>query len=230
MANKRIKKWVWPIKTNIIKHEVVYPCGVKQQLELRPCRLDVVFEPWAIVRTLCCTRDGRFFVSKKGGWSEVMPDTSLLRRKRAGKPLSKGCGGNTDCPKMRHFGNVYCHRLVAYAWCRKPWYVTVNGKVYPAATDMNNGRMFYRLTEFPTGDTKDRVYMQVDHLNTDHGDFCADNLEFVTVEENQRRKRIADRLKKEGFDVKRMPYKLLRMLFKQDGMLELRIAALRNVQ
>ena len=48
-----------------------------------------------------------------------------------------------------------------------------------------------------------------DHLNTDKLNWTADNLQWVTVEENRRRERIARRMRKSGLDPKRLTRTLL---------------------
>ncbi len=152
--------------------------GYGEYLHLRPC-VQGVDEYGVVVKYLYCTRDGRFFARNKDGWSEQQPCTNHLRRKEAGRPLAPKGGGGSDCPFMSHFGMFGAHRCVAVAWCNPPQEAleTINDK-----------------------DAK-RVY-EVDHLNTDHKNWTADNLQWVTVDENRRRAKIARRMRQIALDPK----------------------------
>ena len=130
--------------------------GPKVFLTLRPCAQGKD-EYDCVVKTLYCTRDGRFFVRKKDGWYEQKPNS--LNRK------NKARGGAFDCPIMRNFGNKYCHALVAHAW----------------------------IGERPEDE-------QIDHINTDHHNWSADNLRYVTPHENIRSARNMRQLRRMGIN------------------------------
>ena len=147
--------------------------GYGEYLHLRPC-VRGVNEYGATVRYLYCTRDGRFFVSGKDGWNEVKPGGYYSDNK---KP--KASGGSTDCPQMQHFGSKTAHRCVAVAWYNPP---------AEALAEINNK------------DAKRK--WEVDHLNTDHKNWTADNLQWVTTDENLRRGRIARLMRQIGLDPK----------------------------
>jgi len=157
-------------------------CGALY-LHLRPC-VQGLNKNGKPIKTLYCTRDGRFFVRGKDGWNEVKPGNLDKARENA------KCGGSGDCPSMRCFGHKYCHRCVAVAWCDMPEYVkaTINDK-----------------------DAK-RIH-EVDHLNTDHKNWTADNLQWVTAAENRRRGKIARRMRKIGLDPKRLTPTLCRGIY-----------------
>ena len=80
--------------------------GPKVFLTLRPCAQGKD-ENDCVVRTLYCTRDGRFFVRKKKGWYEV---------RHTFNPGMVNHKGGSAYPKMRDFGNILCHKLIAHAW------------------------------------------------------------------------------------------------------------------
>ena len=146
--------------------------GYGEYLHLRPC-VQGVNEYGAVVKCLYCTRDGRFFVRVKDGWGEVSPGN-------ASKPRNNSkCGGAYDSPSMANFGNKYCHRCVAVAWCNPP----------EEALAEINGWLSKKEWE-------------VDHLNTDHKNWTADNLQWVTADENRRRAKIAKRMRQIGLDPK----------------------------
>ena len=137
-----------------------------------------------VVKYLYCTRDGRFFVHKKDGWYELMPHNhSRLRR-------NKAVGGSAGCPQMREFGDKYCHRCVAFAWLDRP-------------VDLQA-----QLMGLPS-DTK----WEVDHLNGDHKNWTADNLEWVTDYENRRRAGIMRRMRKIGLDPKLLTSRQLKCIY-----------------
>ena len=234
MANKSIKQWVYPRPDEMHTVERWYPDeqGLLCGMLLREC-LHGLNEKGDVIKILYCSRDGHFFVRKKDGWSEQKPNSNLLRRKFAGKPLNAAYGGGSDCPRMRNYGVLYCHKLVAFAWCERPGSVKVDGMPHNCTMDYERGRMYYwdmlldahnNVVRDANGDvTFIKVYLQIDHLNTNHADYRADNLEYITQGENYRRKVIGNRLRKAGLDVKKMPYKLLRNLYKNDGKLDKRI-------
>ena len=235
MANRSIKQWVYPRPEQMHTIEVWRPDvihgGISSML-LRNC-LHGVDEKGETIKILYCSRDAHFFTWKKDGWRELKPITGHLRRKLAGGGFAPSAGGNQDCPQMRHFGNILCHKLVAFAWCERPGVVIVNGTSNNCSMDYERGRMYYwdilldahnNVVRKENGDaTFIKVYLQIDHLNTNHADYCADNLEYVTAAENYRRKVVGNSLRKAGLDVKKMPYKLLRNLYKDDGKLDERI-------
>ena len=71
-----------------------------------------------IRHTLYCTADGRFFHKRKDSWREILPNYRSGRKTKC-----KAFGGNYDCPFVRQFNHLYCHRLVAYAWLGYPPHV-----------------------------------------------------------------------------------------------------------
>lgn len=141
-------------------------------LHLRTCERGVD-EYGATVKYLYCTRDGRFFVRGKDGWNEILP-TNINRHSK-----NPACGGGYDCPQLRMFGYKPAHRCVAFAWLKVPKQVI--SQMYGA----------YPMPKW-----------EVDHLNTDHKNWSADNLQWVTADENRRRGKIAKRLRKAGIDPK----------------------------
>lgn len=144
----------------------------KFYLHLRPC-VQGVDEYGAVVKYLYCTRDGRFFVRGKDGWDEELPSNASKPR------YNSKCGGAYDAPSMSHFGHKYCHRCVAFAWLDVPEDVKLQMIGVDAPTKW-----------------------EVDHLNTDHKNWSADNLQWVTAEENRRRGKIAKRMRKIGLNPK----------------------------
>ena len=141
-------------------------------LHLRTCERGMD-EYGATVKYLYCTRDERFFVRGKDGWDEVLPSN-------ASKPRNNSkCGGAYDAPSMAHFGHKYCHRCVAVAWCNPP----------QEALETINDRHAKKKWE-------------VDHLNTDHKNWTADNLQWITADENRRRAKIARRMRQIALDPK----------------------------
>ena len=90
-------------------------------------------------------------------------------------------------PRMRHFSNFLCHRLVAYAWCEHP---------ACAKTDP----LWYKQYE-------------ADHINGDHANWTADNLQWVTPAENRRRAKLARCMRKIGLNPKWLYHSILRGLY-----------------
>jgi hypothetical protein len=152
-------------------------------VHLRPC-VQGVDEDGAVVKYLYCTRNGRFFVRGKEGWNEILPNTA------SGKKGHSDHRGTTGCPRMRDYGAKPAHRCVAVAWCNPPEYVkaTINNK---------NAKRIY----------------EVDHLNTDHKNWTADNLQWVTPDENRRRGAIAKLMRLIGLDPKLLTPTLMRGIF-----------------
>ena len=144
-------------------------------------------EQGVVTKTLYCTRDGRFFTRYADGWHEQMPCDNHLRRKQAGRPLAPKGGGGSDCPYMTHFGNFSCHRLVAYAWCKHPACAKVDPEWYK--------------------------HYQADHINGDHGNWTADNLQWVTPAENRRRAKLARCMRKIGLQPRWLYHSILRGLY-----------------
>lgn len=153
-------------------------------LHLRPC-VQGVDQDGAVIKYLYCTRDGRFFVRKKDGWGEILPTRSI------NAPKSKKCGGGGDCVFMRDFGNKSAHRCVAFAWLDVPRDVKLQMIGVDAPTKW-----------------------EVDHINTDHRNWTADNLQWVTAEENRRRAKIIRALRKQGFDPTSCTTDALRTIFR----------------
>lgn len=133
-------------------------------------------EQGVLRKVLYSSCDGRFFVRKKDGWSKLEPTTTCLYDKHPGKPRPKAAGGGTNKAYMRNFNSSACHRLVAYAWCEHP----SEAKCDPE---------WYKRYE-------------VDHLNGDRSNWTADNLQWVTPQENRRRAQIMRKLRKLGIDPK----------------------------
>jgi|GEM_PF-1344131 hypothetical protein len=83
--------------------------GPKEFLTLRPCAQGKD-EYDCVVKTLYCTRDGRFFVRKKDGWHEqkynFTPNSPSLKDGRC----------HSRYPQMRNFDALHCHTLIAHAW------------------------------------------------------------------------------------------------------------------
>ena len=178
------------------------------RLHLRPC-VHGVDEYGAVLKYLYCTRDGRFFVRGKDGWNEVKPGGYYSDNK---KPKGDHKGTTTDCHQMVHHGDKYCHRCVAFAWCNPPEEVieqirgdnfgvpnanqqSVCGGEEPRHTSPLCRRAASDATVLPKA-------WEVDHLNTDHKNWTADNLQWVTADENRRRAKIARRMRKIGLDPK----------------------------
>ena len=190
-------------------------------------------------RILYAATNGKFLVrDNEDGLVVLKPDDHLMRRKQAGKPLPPAAGGGLDCPFMWYFDRQLCHKLMAFAFVKRPEYVNVNGVMHKCVMDFERGRMYYWdiLLDAQGKPVRDengnrtfiRVYLQIDHLNGDHGDYSPDNLEYITATENIRRRyKVSEPLKAAGLDPKKMPYKLLRNFFKQDGMLNERIRLVR---
>jgi len=133
-------------------------------------------EQGVLRKVLYCSRDGRFFVRKKDGWSKQEPCTNQLYDKHPDKPRPKAAGGGTNRADMCNFGHFPCHRLVAYAWCEHP-------------SEAKRDPEWYKRYE-------------VDHLNGNRSNWTADNLQWVTTNENIRRSKIMRRLRKMGIDPK----------------------------
>lgn len=88
-------------------------------------------------------------------------------------------GGNSGTAMMRSFSSKYCHRCVAVAWCNPPEEA---------------------LAELNDKDVKKK--WEGDHLNTDHKNWTADNLQWITADENRRRAKIARRMRQIALDPK----------------------------
>ena len=156
------------------------------QTTVRSC-LNGLDEQGTIKKTLYCTRDGKFFVRYADGWHKQEPCTNTLRRKREGRPMPKASGGCIDRAYMSHFSNFSCHRLVAYAWCTHP---------ACAKTDP----LWYK-------------HYEADHINGDHGNWTADNLQWVTPAENRRRAKLARYMRKIGLQPRWLYHSILRGLY-----------------
>ena len=127
--NKKIVKWEYvtePEEEYVLAsdirrtHSPLKPslsrgcCGALY-LTLRSC-VQGLGEDGKPVKTLYCTRDGRFFVKRKDRWNELLPSCVY----RNGKHPKGDHNGTTDIPQMRQFGNKMVHRCVAFAWCNPP--------------------------------------------------------------------------------------------------------------
>ena len=140
-------------------------------------------EDGAVVKYLYCTRYGRFFVRGKDGWNEILPHGRSENFKK------KGSGYN-DAPQLKNFGNKLAHRCVAFAWLDVPKDVKLQMIGVDAPTKW-----------------------EVDHLNTDHKNWTADNLQWVTPDENRRRGKIARQLRKAAIDPKILTPTLCRGIY-----------------
>lgn len=174
----------WEFPTTIETIEVQEP-----QMTVRNCLNGIAGadEQGVVTKTLYCTRDGKFFVRCADGWRKQEPLTGTLRKKRATGRIYSTSGGASDCPQMRHFGLHTCHRLVAYAWCEHP---------ACAKTDP----LWYK-------------HYEADHINGDHGNWTADNLQWVTPAENRRRAKLARCMRKIGIQPKWLYHSILRGLY-----------------
>lgn len=152
-------RWEYPPQEEMhtIAVNDIHNIGLNGITELRPCQYGIN-EQGEVVKTLYCSRDGRFYVRYEDGWHELKAHFS---------PGMQNRKGGSDYPIMRHFGSRLCHHLMAYAW--------------PGAR--------------PQG-------YEIDHLNGDKLNWSADNLEYVTPEENIRRAKIMKRLRKMAIDPK----------------------------
>lgn len=152
-------------------------------VHLRPC-VQGLDEDGAVVKYLYCTRDGRFFVRGKDGWDEVL-SANINRSSKNPK-----AGGGYDAPILTHFGWKPSHRCVAFAWLDVPKDVKLQMIGVDAPTKW-----------------------EVDHLNTDHKNWTADNLQWVTPDENRRRAKIAKRMRKKGLNPKWLQPQTLRLIY-----------------
>lgn len=103
----------------------------------------------------------------------------------------KAKGGSSDCPQMRQFGAKPCHRCVAFAWLDVPEDIKLQMIGVDAPTKW-----------------------EVDHINTDHKNWTANNLEWVTPAENRRRASITRRLRKAGIDPKLICTNMLKRIYR----------------
>ena len=173
-------RWEFPATIETI--EVQEP-----QMVVRSC-LHGIDEHGKIIKTLYCTRDGRFFVRYADGWHKQQPDTHTQRRKQATGLTTPSRGGSTDCPNMRSdFSHYTCHRLVAYAWCEHPACAKTDPEWYK--------------------------HYEADHINGDHGNWTADNLQWVTPAENRRRAKLARCMRKIGLQPRWLYHSILRGLY-----------------
>ena len=115
-----------------------------------------------------------------------MGDSS--RAVRMDGPKKKG--GTTNCPQLSNYGWKPCHRCVAFAWLDVPKDV----KLQMIGVD-------------------DPTKWEVDHINTDHKNWTADNLQWVTADENRRRGKIARRMRKIGLNPKHLTPTLCRHIY-----------------
>ena len=99
-------------------------------------------------------------------------------------------GGSTGIATMRRYGVKLAHRCVAVAWCNPP---------KEALAEINDRHI--------------KKKWEVDHLNCDHANWTADNLQWVTPAENRRRGKIAKRMRKAAIDPKLLTPTLLRDIF-----------------
>ena len=154
---------------------------------VRSC-LNGIDEQGTIKKTLYCTRDGKFFVRCADGWRKRKPCDNHKRRKEAGKLVGHPSkGGGYDCPFISRCNNSSCHRLVAYAWCEHPACAKTDPEWYK--------------------------HYECDHINSDHGNWTADNLQWVTPAENRRRAKLARCMRKIGLQPKWLYHSILRGLY-----------------
>ena len=144
-------------------------------------------------KPLYCSRAGKFYsvhcmaITDEGCvMHEVRPSFSPVRRKRWRS--SNGISG-TQYPVMRHFDCMNCHTLIALTWIGpRPSYRDAQGIERP---------------------------MEIDHLNGDRCDCSADNLQYVTPDENRKRARLLRVLRSIGRDPKQMSREELLGIFRK---------------
>ena len=213
----KIERWVFPHYDEM--HIVEQPGNGLP--ELRSC-LFGIDKRGEVAKILYCSQFGQFFTREKDGCHRQLPTFGPSKRKGWCKSSNNVTG--STYPQMRHFGSKFCHILVAFAWCRRPTYITLSdGYMRPCYMDYECGRMYYRdhLLDAQGNFVQDKdgnyvyikVYLQVDHLNGVHDDYNAENLEYVTSQENWRRVRVCNELRKNGLDPKTMTYEELRYAF-----------------
>ena len=174
MAKTKLR-WIFPpiadlqtIEVKDIKQKSDVRCQKSDVTLLRPCQYGIN-EQGEVVKKLYCTpeQQPRFFVPYPDGWHEQQPCYNHKRRKDAGLLVGhKSKGGGYDCSFLRQFGNLPCHRAVAYAWCKHP-------------EEANKDPEWYKYGHG----------FECDHKNCDHGDYSPENLEWVKTPENNRRRR-----------------------------------------
>ena len=211
----KIERWVFPHYDEM--HIVEQPGNGLPKL----CScLFVLGKHSKVAKILYCSNDKQFFTREKDGWHSQKPNFSQGKRKGWKKSPS---GSRSFYPQMRHFGGKFCHSLVAFAWCPRPMFVILpDGRKRRCYMDYKRGRMYYRdrLLDTQGNYVKKngryvyiRVYLVIDHLNSVHDDCNAENLEYVTSQENNRRIRVCNELRKKGLDPKSMTYEQLRYIF-----------------
>ena len=184
MAKTKLR-WIFPpaqdlqtIEVKDIKQQSAVSGQQSAVTQLRPCQYGMN-EMGEVVKKLYCTpeQQPRFFVPYPDGWHEQQPCYNHKRRKDAGLLVGhKSKGGGYDCSFLRQFGNLPCHRAVAYAWCKHP---------EEAAKDP----LWYKYGHG----------FECDHKNCDHSNFSPENLEWVKTPENSRRRyQVEEPLKKAG--------------------------------
>ena len=212
----KIERWVFPHYDKMI---VILQPG-NGLPELRSC-LFGIDEHGEVAKILYCSQFGEFFTREKDGWHRQIPSYAQSRRKGWKKTTS---GVRSFYSQMRHFGGKFCHILVAFAWCRRPSFVTLpDGYMRPCYMDYECGRMYYKdhLLDAQDNFVQDKdgnyvyikVYLQVDHLNGVHDDCNAENLEYVTSQENWRRRSISSLIVQNGLNPKKLTYGQLRYAF-----------------
>ena len=106
-------RWEFPRQEEMHTVEVCdLHIGLNGITTLRNC-LHGYDEQGVLQKVLYCTRDGRFYVRKKDGWSMQKPDFSPSQRN--GYKRTATCQGGSCYPQIRN-GNKCCHVLVAHAW------------------------------------------------------------------------------------------------------------------
>ncbi len=154
---------------------IIHACTDKgQQLTLTKC---VVPEKRRCKCPLYSDGNRHFFSLSRNGLSEVFDRFSPTHR-IPGRHCHNGKRGN-DYPKMREFGDWYCHIIVL---------LTFQG-------------------ERPIGD--DGIPFEGDHKNGCVTDYSNDNLEWVPRKENRRRSKVLKALRSINVDPVQVPYKIL---------------------
>ena len=156
--------------------------------------------------TLYCTCDRRFLQRKCDGWKELKPNSNpaALRNK-----LGKG----SRYPLMRHFGGLLCHVLVCTAFHGPRPTFRVPDTNQQSVCGGKEPSHTAPLCRTATSDATVLVKAECDHINGNNLDWSADNLRWVTKEENIRCGRYLKRLRKHGIDPKRLRYSLLLALY-----------------
>lgn len=109
-------RWEFPQQEEMHTIEVcdIHNISLRGITTLRNC-LHGYDEQGVLRKVLYCSRDGRFFVRKKDGWSKQ--EAHFSPSNRAGICATTGTYRRGSCyPTMQNFGSKLCHHLMAHAW------------------------------------------------------------------------------------------------------------------